>query len=343
MLSRTSLFTVLALGLVLVPRAGAATLTLSPVRDATLYDSTTGALANGAGDHLFAGNTGSNARRRALLFFDVAAQLPADAVVETVTLRLHLSKTNAGDRPATLHRVLASWAEGPSDPEGEEGNGATAQDGDVTWVHRLRPGTQWTTPGGEFVAAASATQTVGGTDGPVTWSGPGLVADVQAWLADPASEHGWVLRGDETTGTTAKRFSSREHPAAEERPQLVVTYGTGDPTPCAAGSLCLNDDRFEVTATWTTRSGATGAGVPVELTSDTGYFWFFDDSNVEVVVKVLDGCGTNGRFWVFAGGLTNVEVVMRVRDTVSGQVRTYTNPQRTPFQPIQDTAAFTGC
>jgi hypothetical protein len=74
---------------------------------------------------------------------------------------------------------------------------------------------------------------------------------------------------------------------------------------------------------------------------DTGDFWFFSSSNIEMIVKVVDGRSFNSRFWVFAGGLTNVNVVATVTDTQTGAVRTYVNPQGTPFQPIQDTSAFT--
>jgi hypothetical protein len=78
------------------------------------------------------------------------------------------------------------------------------------------------------------------------------------------------------------------------------------------------------------------------LTGDTGYFWFFSSSNVEMLIKVLDGRSVNGRFWVFAGGLTNVRVDMTVTDTQTGLVQTYVNPQGTAFAPIQDTSTFPG-
>ena len=92
-----------------------------------------------------------------------------------------------------------------------------------------------------------------------------------------------------------------------------------------------------------TEAGAVGDGIPVALTSDTGYLWFFQSSNVEIVVKVLNGCGINNRYWVFAGGLTDVNVDLIVTDYATGLVRAYTNPQKTPFQPIQDTSAFASC
>ncbi|HKH44754.1 MAG TPA: hypothetical protein VKM72_08830, partial [Thermoanaerobaculia bacterium] len=121
-------------------------------------------------------------------------------------------------------------------------------------------------------------------------------------------------------------------------------------TPVTAGSctenattLCLNNGRFQVRATFRTASGQTGNAQVVRLTSDTGYLWFFSPSNVEAVVKVLNGCGFNSHYWVFAGGLTNVRTVITVTDTETGATKTYINPQNTAFQPIQDTSAFATC
>jgi hypothetical protein len=107
--------------------------------------------------------------------------------------------------------------------------------------------------------------------------------------------------------------------------------------------LCLNDDRFEVTATWSTPAGDTGPGHGVGITADTGYQWFFNPENVETVIKVLNGCAVNGHYWVFAAGLSNVRVDLTVRDTQTGATKTYTNPLNQPFQPIQDTSAFQTC
>jgi hypothetical protein len=99
-----------------------------------------------------------------------------------------------------------------------------------------------------------------------------------------------------------------------------------------ANTLCLQGGRFAVTA-----RGA-GRGAPaVQLTDESGYFWFFSSTNVEVVVKVLKACP---RFWVFAAGMTNVSVELTVTDTNTGAVRRYTNPSGTPFAPVLDTSAF---
>lgn len=114
---------------------------------------------------------------------------------------------------------------------------------------------------------------------------------------------------------------------------------------CVPGptSLCLNNGRFEVTVQWKTKDGNTGAGQAVTLTTDTGFFWFFASTNVEVVIKVLDACSFNQRFWVYAGGLTDVQTILTVRDTQTGRTKTYTNPLGTAFVPIQDSNAFDTC
>lgn len=111
---------------------------------------------------------------------------------------------------------------------------------------------------------------------------------------------------------------------------------------CPADALCLQDGRFEVRAFWETASDS-GIGFPVQLTTDSGYFWFFDAANIEVVAKLLAACPVNDRFWFFAAGLTNVEVTLEVTDTSVPVTRTYFNPQGTAFQPVQDTNAFNTC
>jgi len=115
-----------------------------------------------------------------------------------------------------------------------------------------------------------------------------------------------------------------------------------EPLPPAA-PLLLHGGRFELRAVWADYQGEQGNGVPVALTSDSGYFWFFREDNVELVVKVLDGCGTNGYYWVFAGGLTDVEVELEVVDTTTGQSRLYDNLLGTPFEAVRDAAAFAAC
>ena len=106
----------------------------------------------------------------------------------------------------------------------------------------------------------------------------------------------------------------------------------------------MGNGRFSVSADWTTPDGQSGHGNAMKLTNDSGYFWFFQSSNTELVVKVLNGCGIDNAYWVFAAGLTNVQVVLNVRDEATGATYTNTNPQGVAYVPIQATAAFpTSC
>jgi PKD repeat protein len=123
----------------------------------------------------------------------------------------------------------------------------------------------------------------------------------------------------------------------------VSQSGAGGPCVATSTAMCLSNNRFQVSARWETQQGDSGDAQVVKLTNDTGYLWFFNESNVEVVLKVLNGCGLNNNYWVFAGGLTNVWVELSVVDTTTGQFWTRVNPQQTAFQPIQDTSAFATC
>jgi hypothetical protein len=125
---------------------------------------------------------------------------------------------------------------------------------------------------------------------------------------------------------------------------LVLTCSTGNGGACVPNSTthCLLGGRYRVTATFTPPSGQGGDAQALQpaVTSDTGLFWFFSANNIEIIIKVVSGCGFNSRVWVFSGGLTNVAYTITVTDTVTGISKTYSNPQGTPSQPIQDTAAF---
>ncbi len=116
-------------------------------------------------------------------------------------------------------------------------------------------------------------------------------------------------------------------------------------TACVAGgpTLCLVQSRFRVAATWHVGEGPTNPAQSVTLTPESGYFWFFARDNVEVNLKVLDGCSFNHRFWVFASGLTDVGVDLTVTDTHTGTAKAYHNAAGHAFTPILDTGAFSTC
>ncbi len=151
----------------------------------------------------------------------------------------------------------------------------------------------------------------------------------------------WTLVDEQALGAPLRAIGVR----AEASEQVVSC----PQTPCVEDdtTICLNDGRFRVTATFDPVNDGDTIFDPAHaerITDDTGYLWFFNAANVEAVVKVLDACvPPYDRFWVFAGGLTNVETRIAVCDTEAGIQRNYHNPQQTPFEPVQDTQAFATC
>ena len=110
----------------------------------------------------------------------------------------------------------------------------------------------------------------------------------------------------------------------------------------AGSSLVLQKGRFDVRVQWTTEDGETGpASAAPERTVDSGLFWFFEPSNWEMLVKVLDGCGVNDHYWVLAGSATTLGFEIRVTDTQAGAARHYTKTDRRErAAAFVDSAAF---
>lgn len=158
---------------------------------------------------------------------------------------------------------------------------------------------------------------------------------------NPAS--GWteVGRSQATAGGTVIAGLEPETPytfrlrsgAADHSPEASATTGAFQGA-CREGAdyLCLRDERFEVRAHWSRpdvlEEFGLGTAVPVDISDESGLFWFFESENIELVVKVLDGTAINGSYWVFFGALSDVEYWITVRDAMTGERRTYHNPPK---------------
>lgn len=129
------------------------------------------------------------------------------------------------------------------------------------------------------------------------------------------------------------------HAVAVPEPIEKTAKGAAGSCTADAATLCLLDDRFELRLDWRDFDGNGGTGRAIPLTRETGYFWFFNADNVEIVVKTLDARSINGHFWVFYGALTNVEFTLTVTDTVTGDVREFSN-RLGRFASVGDTQAF---
>ena len=221
-----------ALGCTAATLTMAATISIMPSKDNTLYeyDPAEGDHSNGAGFHFFAGENGMGELRRGVLAFDIAGSVPPGSTITAVSLTMNMSMTPAGALTVELHKLLADWGEGTSHAPMGEGDGAPATPNDATWRHRFFDTVFWTTQGGDFSATVSASQSVGGV-GQYTWSSAQMIADVQSWVNNPASNFGWLVLGDETAIATAKRFDTRE---SASPPVLTIQYIPGPrvlPTP----------------------------------------------------------------------------------------------------------------
>jgi len=209
------------------------TVTLQAAKDNTLYQDDLGLVSNGAGSYFFAGVTGQGETRRGLIAFDLSS-IPPGAVVSSASLRIRMSRTSAGVEPVTLHRMLQNWGEGAANAPANEGMGTAAQPGDATWVYSYFPLTLWDdgSPeppmGGHFAALSSASTPVDQI-GFYTWTGSGLIADVQRFVDTPQTNFGWALIGVEDGLQTTKRFDSRENSVSANRPTLTVTFTVPPP------------------------------------------------------------------------------------------------------------------
>jgi len=181
--------------------------------------------SNGSSVNLFAGRTNNDEGttfRRTLIRFDVSS-IPGGSFVTAVEFRLSVAQSpGGGPNPTqqTLHPLLKDW--NPGSVNGGARGAAAGQD-DATWSSNLFGTETWAAGGGDF-GPASATEEVAQSGTTATWTGAGLVADVQSWIDAPASNFGWILVGDETVLQTARSFRSSE--SFSGRPRLTVTLGS---------------------------------------------------------------------------------------------------------------------
>lgn len=117
---------------------------------------------------------------------------------------------------------------------------------------------------------------------------------------------------------------------------------------CVAGptNLCINNGRFKVEVDWrTANDNGHGQAVALPSAPDSGLFYFFSPTNIELLIKVLNACvpDLGNHFWVFYAATTNVEFTLTVTDIQTGRVKVYFNPLNQTAAPVQDVDAFATC
>lgn len=126
---------------------------------------------------------------------------------------------------------------------------------------------------------------------------------------------------------------------------IVVIDDDGSDGSCVPDeeTLCLRQGRFQITGSWEDFDGNTGPFNAVPASDETGLIYFFDPSNFEILVKVLDGCPINGHYWVFYAATTNLGFTMEVTDLSTGDTSTYVNPVGVLPLAVTDITAFPTC
>jgi len=166
-----------------------------------------------------------------------------------------------------------------------------------------------------------------------TWLVDGVESGTgNAFTFQPSTAGTYTVQLKTKDGTALVRQDMASGALDHSRTWTVNVTGSGGGGSCVTGgvNLCLSANRFRATVSWQNQyAGTTGVGTAVGLTTDTGYFWFFDSANVELVAKILDGRAVNGKFWVFYGALSDVGYTITITDTVTGTVKTYVNPPGT--------------
>lgn len=119
-----------------------------------------------------------------------------------------------------------------------------------------------------------------------------------------------------------------------------------------ASTLCLDgqpgDHRFAVQASFSSPPRAiqgTASAVSTATVGITrgGLLWFFDPTNPELLVKVIDGCALTGHFWVYISAGTDVGVELTITDTqfvFLTPTFLFRSPDGTAFPSIQNAFAI---
>ena len=180
--------------------------------------------------------------------------------------------------------------------------------------------------------------TFGGSSGSPVMTGDGLVVGQLTGGCGEDAEDGCAPGNSELDGAFASTYPSIAG--------FLSPAVTGPCTP-SAETLCIDDQagdrRFRVQVSYTSaQASGNGKAIPLSTlgVNSGGLFWFFGASNPELLVKVLNGCGLNNKYWIFWSAGTNVGLTLTVTDTVTGSSKAYTNPNGKAAAPVQDTSAL---
>ena len=110
-------------------------------------------------------------------------------------------------------------------------------------------------------------------------------------------------------------------------------------------SLCLGaGGRFRAEMSYFLPRGVEGSAQRIVApAADSGLFQFFSANNWESLVKVLDGCGLNDHFWVYAATASDLAITFKVTDTWTGYRAQWHQAAGASRPAIADTVALPVC
>jgi hypothetical protein len=199
------------------------------------------------------------------------------------------------------------------------------------WLFLYEGGFNPQDPGGGILVASNDDGELG--PGSSTLSGVAL---------DPAKSYTLVT----ATGATGHPVLQFTNFVACTGSAAIVVGNGSMPTDGTAAEF--RNGRFRVSGVWRAQ---TGPGTYVSGTmkytplgsGESGVLWTENPNDWVVLLKVLDGCAINNKFWVFYAATTNIEFTITVVDTVTNVTKSYSNPINTPAAPVTDTQAFQTC
>lgn len=187
--------------------------------------------------------------------------------------------------------------------------------------------------------SATAGEDFTAVSGTLTWSaGDGRSKTFQIPVQDDNAQE-----GNETIRVVLRNPTGGAILDSERSTSTVtILDDDGSTTACVDddNSLCLLSGRFKIEVVWRLANGQTGSGHMVPVSDNSGFVWFFDRNNVEMLLKVLDGCAISNTRWVFFAATTNVDFTVEVTDTATGVTKEYKNPGGNAAVPVQDTFTF---
>ncbi|HEX3528526.1 MAG TPA: Calx-beta domain-containing protein [Thermoanaerobaculia bacterium] len=245
---------------------------------------------------------------------------------ETVLLSLSGATGAALDnahKSATLNILDNDGGGGvPAAPTGLAAAGASTSEIDLSW-HDVTGETGF----------RIERKTLGGTYAEIGTVGTNVTTFQDTGLSE-ATGYSYRIRAENGSGRS---------PYSNE--SVAATNATVAPCVASSTVLCLNNGRFAVHVAFVSGSGSGDATtVPLPSAPDSGLFYFFSPTNIEMLIKVLNACTfSTPRYWVFYAATTNVQLVVTVTDSQTGKVKPYFNPLNNTAAPVQDVDAFATC